>query len=138
MASKGIIKVSELKGMSMKDLTTLIKEVRAVSNKVAAEVAAKIFGGTVTELGGPKLEDKEYVNIPQMIETQKLEEEKKFREAEKENFKITDPDKLEKLNKGEPVGLNFNNRGGLTKSGHKDYRGTGMFYGGMVKKKGKK
>jgi len=64
-----------------------------------------------------------------------VEEEKKFREAEKENFKITDPDKLEKLNKGEPVGLNFNNRGGLTKSGHKDYRGTGMFYGGMSKKK---
>ena len=28
-----------------------------------------------------------------------------------------------------------NSRGGLTKSGHKDYRGTGMFYGGMTKKK---
>ena len=27
------------------------------------------------------------------------------------------------------------NRGGLTKGGHKDYRGTGMFYGGMTKKK---
>jgi hypothetical protein len=106
-----------------------------VSNKVAAEVAAKIFGGTVTELGGPNLEDKEYVNIPQMIKTQKLEEEKKFREAEKDNFKITDPEKIEKLSSGEPVGLNFNNRGGLTKGGHRDYRGTGMFYGGMAKKK---
>ena len=30
------------------------------------------------------------------------------------------------------------NKGGLTKSGHKDYRGTGMFYGGMVKKRRKK
>ena len=27
------------------------------------------------------------------------------------------------------------NRGGLTKGGHRDYRGTGMFYGGMAKKK---
>ena len=120
MASKGNIKVSELKGMSMKDLTTLIKQVRAVSDKVAAEVAAKIFGGTVTELGGPKLEDKKYVNIPQMIKTQKLEEERKFREAEKENFKITDSEQLEKINSGEPVGIKFKNRSGLTKEGHRD------------------
>tara|TARA_R100001443_G_scaffold99753_1_gene106939 strand:+ start:1498 stop:1902 length:405 start_codon:yes stop_codon:yes gene_type:complete len=133
--AKGI-RVSELKGMSIEDLRGLSSQLKNTPSNTLKRFEAFLTGDTLTKVGDA------LVNIPKMIrefrKQEEREEERKFREAEKENFKITDSDKLEKLSRGEAVGLNFKNRGGLTKGGHKDYRGTGMFYGGMAKKANKK
>ena len=55
-----------------------------------------------------------------------------------ENFKNmkteTPPDRPKNM-KDIAEKIDRKNRGGLTKGGHRDYRGTGMFYGGMAKKK---
>ena len=133
--AKGI-RVSELKGMSIEDLRGLSSQLKNTPSNTLKRFEAFLTGDTLTKVGDA------LINIPKIIrefrKQEEREEERKFREAEKENFKITDSDKLEKLNRGEPVGLNFKNRGGLTKGGHRDYRGTGMFYGGMAKKANKK
>jgi len=133
--AKGI-RVSELKGMSIEDLRGLSSQLKNTPSNTLKRFEAFLTGDTLTKVGDA------LVNIPKMIrefrKQEEREEKRKFKEAEKENFKITDPEKLEMLNRGEAVGLNFKNRGGLTKGGHKDYRGTGMFYGGMAKKANKR
>jgi len=75
------------------------------------------------------------------LEEKNLADEKAHKEWAAKGYPISNPEKLKQLGEGKAIGASAadsKNRGGLTKSGHKDYRGTGMFYGGMAKKANKK
>ena len=117
----------KVNNMSMDDLVALVKSARDVSDKVARRIVNTI--------------------LPELTKEQK--EEREHRKWAAEGYPITNEEILKKINENEIVGVsaqtarknktqNGKNRGGLTKSGHKDYRGTGMFYGGMAKKANKK
>ena len=114
----------KVNNMSMDDLVALVKSARDVSDKVARRIVNTI--------------------LPELTKEQK--EERDHRKWAAEGYPITNEEILKKINENEIVGAdaqtakkkkiqNGKNRGGLTKGGHRDYRGTGMFYGGMAKKK---
>ena len=114
----------KVNNMSMDDLVALVKSARDVSDKVARRIVNTI--------------------LPELTKEQK--EERAHRKWAAEGYPITNEEILKKINENEIVGVdaqtakkkkiqNGKNRGGLTKGGHRDYRGTGMFYGGMAKKK---
>jgi len=91
-------------------------------------------------------EFKEYVLDRQAAYKKRLKEknladEKAHKEWAAKGYPISNSEKLKQLGEGKAIGASAadsKNRGGLTTSGHRDYRGTGMFYGGMAKKANKK
>jgi len=135
--AKGI-RVSELKGMSIEDLRGLSSQLKNTPRNTLERFGAFLSGDTLTKVGDA------LVNIPKIIRKFRKQEEEA--QAEKEGRSKRQQDIYERTrDEGLPEEGNRgmyvkgkNSRGGLTKSGHKDYRGTGMFYGGMAKKANKK
>jgi hypothetical protein len=137
--------MAKLVGAVKKDLDALISGIKDDIDKADTLLAnfmakhPKIVQKIKNAKIDGELETRQEIALEKMPELKPLTTNTPPDRPEKfKNLKTKTPPDRPKNIKDIAEKIDRRNRGGLTKGGHKDYRGTGMFYGGMVKKKGKK